>query len=578
MADRISGLGDYIQQAMESWQIPGAAVAVVRGDEVVHAAGYGVRNVETGDPVTLNTRFAIASMTKAFTSMGVALQVDQGRLSWDAPVRDYLPWFKMKDTYASQHISLRDMLSHRSGLPRHDLAWYRAPFTREELVRLIQHHEPNKTFREAWQYQNLMYVTAGYVTGLVSGMTWEEFVQQYIFDALGMTGSSFSAETVQQSDDYALPYRIVRERGEPDRVEQMAFYDMPVVGPAGSIHSNLNDLIHWLKVHLNEGRFGDTQFVSPGNLAEMHKPQMIMPVDGMHENLFGTTLQAYGMGWFVEPYKGYTVIHHGGNIDGFSLMLSFVPQAKVGSIILTNIDGRPLRDLLTYEIYDRLLDLPENDWNGKYHAIWSEMFKGMDQERDTTDAERVPDTQPSHPLSDYAGVYAADGYADFSVRVEEDSLQGWLAGQWWPLHHYHYDIFELDLSRFEMHLKVAFHTDTRGRVSSVSVPIESAVADVVYTRKPVTIDQATMESLEGVYDMPFEGMELTIAAKPDGKLFAQMTGQTEIELVPLEAGDGKYEFTLKGVPNASIVFEDDEGTALALLKQAGSVYRAPKLS
>jgi CubicO group peptidase (beta-lactamase class C family) len=576
--DRIGTLGDYIQEAMRSWQIPGAAVAVVRGDEVLHMAGYGMRNIETQQPVTPNTRFAIASMTKAFTSMGVALLVDDGKVTWDAPVQEYLPWFRLKDSYASEHISLRDMLSHRSGLPRHDLAWYGTPLTREQLIHNVRYHEPNHTFREVWQYQNLMYVTAGYVTGAVSGTTWEDFIQQRIFNTLGMTASTFTATEMQKSDDYSMPYRVRRVPGEESRVELMPFYQNSVMGPAGSIHSNLTDLVTWLKVHLNEGRFGNTTFVTPGNLAQMHRPNMIRPVDGMAEKLHGTTIAAYGMGWFVEPYRGYTVVHHGGNIDGFSVMISFVPQANVGSIILTNIDGKPLRDSLTYEIYDRVLDLPNGDWNNKYHAIWAEFERGQDQERDTTGTERAADTTPSHPLADYVGEYSADGYADVSVKQEGDQLYGWLAGGWWKLEHYHYDIFELDLDRFELHLKVAFHMDTRGTVYALSLPIESAVADVMFKRKPVTLNADVLNALAGEYDMPFEGMTLSIKIKADGKPFGQMTGQSEFELLPYRvSGNDTVEFMVKGISNLSLVFSSENDQYIALIKQFNNVYRAPRI-
>jgi CubicO group peptidase (beta-lactamase class C family) len=576
MKDKLGAIGDYVQEAMASWQIPGVALAVLHGDDVLHMAGYGVRDVEEGLPVTPETRFAIASMTKAFTAMGVALLVDEGKVKWDTPVREYFPAFKLKDDYASDHITLRDMLSHRSGLPRHDLAWYGSTATREQIVHSVRYHEPNKTFREGWEYQNAMYVTAGYITGLVAGTTWEEFIQARIFDCLGMSGSSLYLADMLKGE-HSMPYRIRREKGQPNRVEKMPFYDNPVMGPAGNIFSNLTDLAKWLTVHLNDGRYGDIQLVSPGNLAEMHKPQMIMPVDGLGEKLRGTTIAAYGMGWFVEPYKGYTLVQHGGNIDGFSLNIAFVPQEKIGVVILTNIDGKPLRDSLTYEVVDRLLGLPDNDWNGKYHAIWAEFEKAQDQERETTDTERVPNAPPTHPLSDYEGEYVADGYADFRVTVDGDRLAGFLIGNWWPLNHYHYDVFELDLDRFELRMKITFQTDTRGNIVSASIPIEPTVKEIVFTRKPVVLGGDLLQSLAGVYDFPLDGVYLTVTHKPDGKLFAQLTGQPEIELIPYQATDGGAEFNLKDQPNTRLEFAREDGKLVAVIKQFGGVYRAPRV-
>jgi hypothetical protein len=358
----------------------------------------------------------------------------------------------------------------------------------------------------------------------------------------------------------------------------MPFYANAVMGPAGNIHSTLSDLVKWLTVHLNEGRCGDIQLVSPGNLAQMHRPQMIMPVDGIHEKLFGTTILAYGMGWFVEPYRGNTLIHHGGNIDGFSVIISFMPQTRTGAVVLTNIESKPLRDVLTNEIYDRLLSVTDSDWNTKYHAVWAEMEKGQDQEREVTDDQRVPNTTPSHPLADYTGEYAADGYADFRVRQEGDQLQGWLGGQWWSLNHYHYDVFELNLERFEIHIKMVFHTDTRGAVAAVSMPMEATVKDVLFTRKPVALSTETLESLAGVYALPFEGMLLTIKHKPDGKLFAQVTGQAEVELVPYRADTNSTEFNLEDQPNVTLAFVREDGQLIAVLNQVGLVYRAPRVA
>jgi CubicO group peptidase (beta-lactamase class C family) len=574
-------IGDYIQDSMQSWRIPGAAVAVIRGDEIIHLEGYGVRDIETKTPVTPETRFAIASCTKAFTAMGVALLVDDGLAEWDKPVREYLPWFKMRDEYAAAHISLRDMLCHRSGLPRHDLSWYNnAEFTREDLIRNVAHHELSAGFRATWQYQNLMFVTAGYVTGLLTGTTWEDFIQKRIFDALGMTGSSFSAEAMRQSDDYALPYKVNREQ---DAAELMPFYDNPIMGPAGSIHSSVADLARWVQVHLNGGKLGDFQLVSPGNLETMHRPQMIMPVDGMRARLRGSTIATYGLGWFVEPYRGYTMVQHGGNIDGFASLVSLLPEQGLGVVVLTNIDAKPLRDELTFEIYDRLLDLSDHEWNRKYHAIYSEIDKANDQEGETFDAERIPDAPTTHPLPDYTGEYHADGYADIKVRLTgEEKLEGWLNGYWWPLEHYHYDIFLLIAKRFDLRFKVSFALDGRGAIQSLSLPIEPAVKEVVYTRKPPTLDAPTAQAIAGEYQLPIEGMLLMVRAKPDGKLYIQLTGQKEAALQLYRADGDLVAFTLAKDANIALDFvrEDGSGSAFtgAVLKQQGMVFKAARVS
>ncbi len=578
--NKLDTIGDYVEEAMASWQIPGLALAVVRGDEILHMHGYGVRDIETRESVAPDTLFAIASSTKAFTAMGVALLVDEGRLEWDKPVRDYLPDFKLSDGYVSEKITVRDLLCHRSGLPRHDLAWYGTPFTRAELIQNLAHLEFSKGFREVWQYQNLMYVTAGYLAGQITGMTWEDFTQKRIFDPLKMARSCFSPDVMRQLGNYAMPYRIKRGKaeGKEDVLEVMEFYSNPVMGPAGSIHSCVQDLANWLKVHLNEGQFEGDRFVSPGSLAQMHQPQMIMPVDGFMAVLLDTTISTYGLGWFVVPYRGHTLIHHGGNIDGFSTMVAFVPQEKIGIAVLTNIEGRPLRDVLAYEICDRLLDLPENNWNQRWHAMYAELYTSMDQDREVAAEEQRQGAPLSHPIEAYVGEYATDGYADFVVKLEGENLLGWVAGDWFPLQHYHYDIFNLDLERFELRLPAAFQMNVQGEIDAVSLQLETQVEPRLFKRKPVVIGDDALAALAGRYDLPIEGLELTVVLR-NNRLFMMITGQAGEELLPYRVSDSEVEFLVKSAPGVRLEFQKDaQGVYnIAILKQPGQVFKAARV-
>lgn len=579
MTDRLNTIGSYIEEAMASWQVPGLVLAVIQGDDIVHLQGYGVRDIETSAPITPDTLFAIASASKAFTAMGIALLVDEGRLEWDKPVRDYLPDFALSDGYVSEKMTVRDLLCHRSGLPRHDLAWYGTSFSRDEVIKRLRHLRFSRGFREAWQYQNLMYVMAGYLAGKTAGTTWEDFTQARIFDPLDMRRSCFSAEVMQQRGDYALPYRIWRgQDGGQDTLEQMPFYVDQVMGPAGSIHSCAADLANWLRVHLNEGRFGDQPFVSPSNLLQMHQPQMVVPVDGFMAALLNTTISTYGLGWSVVPYRGYTLIHHGGNIDGFSTMVAFVPQAKIGVVVLTNIDSRPLRDVLTYEVCDRLLGLPDNNWNARWHATVAELFAAIDQDRAVAADERVPDAPTTHPLEDYVGTFAADGYADFTVKREGKSLLAWIAGAWYPLEHYHYDIFNLDLSRFEERFPVRFLMNVQGEIDALSLPLEPQVDPIVFRRKPIAIDVARLAKLAGRYALPIEGMELAVVLKQD-RLFMAVTGQAEQELLPRRATESSIEFQVKGAMNVQVAFQVDAQGACsqAILKEPNQVFTAHRV-
>lgn len=235
--ESLLGLNRYIEEQMKAWKVPGLSIAVVKDGEVIMMEGYGHRDIDQRLPVTPNTLFAIGSTTKAFTALAAGILADEGTLDLDTPVKEYLPQFKMYDSFASERMSVRDMLCHRSGLPRHELMWYNSPLNREEIIERLQYLEPNVDFRTKWQYQNMMYMVAGYIIGHVCDSSWEEVVQNRIFTPLGMTSSQFSVETTQLQDDYALPY-VVPE----DKHKSVPFRNIDAMGPAGSINSNVKDM------------------------------------------------------------------------------------------------------------------------------------------------------------------------------------------------------------------------------------------------------------------------------------------------------------------------------------------------
>ncbi len=266
-----AGIDDTVASWLSAWKVPGLALAVVKDGEMVFARGFGKRDLTGGEAVTPQTIFAIGSSSKAFTAASLAMLVDEGKLNWDRPVREYIPFFKLYDTVASERITPRDLLIHNSGLPRHDLAWYRSSRSRKELVEGLRYLEPSKDFRSTWQYQNMMYATAGYLVECVSGLSWEDFVQQRIFAPLGMSNSYVNDTSAREhTTNYSLPYR--EKDGE---IQQIPFYShWQALGPAGSIHSNVEDLCKWLLLHLNKGKVGDRQLISEGQMTQLHSPQM----------------------------------------------------------------------------------------------------------------------------------------------------------------------------------------------------------------------------------------------------------------------------------------------------------------
>ncbi len=563
---RLQDFDPYIEQAMQSWHCPGVALALVERDEVLHQGAYGWRDVEGQLPMTPDSRFAMASVTKSFTAMSVALLVDEGRMAWDEPVREYMPEFVLDDAYVSHHVTVRDMLSHRTGLPRHDLSAWRLDSTRAEFIERMRHFKFSATFREKFQYNNLMYYATAYLVEKVAGQRWEDFVHERIFAPLGMGASNFVPEPPGPDQVNTKGYRVDRdEEGGAKGLIHMPFGRHSELSPgaAGALFSTLADLVQWLKVHINQGRAGSVQLVAPENLQQMHLPQMVVPGGGVSEALHGNTIFTYGMGWFIEPYRGHTLIRHGGNVEGFSLMVGFVPQAQLGVVALTNIGMLPLRDVLLCESIDRALGLERRDWNDKYHQVVDPQILAEARAVQTAAQERIDEAPPTHPLESYAGSYQAEGYPDFSVRCVEGRLQACIVGifDWSQLRPYHYDIFEWHLVDIDHWVKIQFLVDTNGEVGSISIPLEGEVDDILFKRCPPELSQELVEALIGRYDTPVEGLGFAVTSRLD-KVYITQTGGPPQEVKAYKLTDEWIGFTMG---RARLDFARQEGEIRRLL-------------
>jgi CubicO group peptidase (beta-lactamase class C family) len=564
-----------INQALKDWHIPGAAVAVAKGDTILHSGGYGLRDVEQGLPVTENTRFPIASMTKPFTAMGAAILVEEGLLDWDQPIRDVLPEFRLYDDYSTKHATLRDLLSHRTGLPRHDSTWYGSDKPFEEIFEELRYLKPTQPFRSLWQYNNLMYETVGMLCAKIAGVkNWDEFIQTRILDPLGLTDTTPRyQENGKQFEDIALPYQLKNDETEPQR---LPFYNN-TLGPAGSIYSTLNDVLSWIKLHATNGESNGTQLVSPYNLKQMHTPHMLMPATAGQEMMFNNNLYAYGMAWFIEPYEGVTLIHHGGNINGFSVMGAFVPQQDISIVVLTNIDGKGLRNALMYEALDRALEVEGRDWCQEFLNRNNETVQAAIKATETMQEDQLSGAPASHELAQYAGTYAAAGYRDIAVKWEDDRL--WLQhyGDWWPLDHVHYDTFDVDMSeRYDEKLRIGFSLDFQGAISSLAFPIEPDLPDQLYKRQPLVLDSKSQDLLIGEYDFPVEGQSVVIASD-EGKLTLTITGSPK-PLHCVQQSADQIDFKLGGGDRSTVEFiKGKQGYQRMVIKLSGATYECQRL-
>ncbi len=564
----LKGFNEFVAKVMADWQVPGMAVAIVKDGKVIFAEGFGLRDMAQGLKVTPNTLFPIGSCSKAFTAADVGILVDEGKVAWDEPVRTYLPDFKLQDEYASAHATLRDLLSHRTGLPRHDLMWMGGQFSRQELFDRLRFLEMNEELRAAWQYQNHMFMTAGYLVGRVSGSSWEEFTQKRILDPLGMKATNFSVDLTRKSPDFSLPYMKIK-----DEIGPVPFRDIASVGPAGSINSNVLDMAQWVMMNLAKGKAGDKQIVSEASMGQVHSPQMLVPAPIRYDEIL---YMSYGMGWLIAPYRGHLLVEHSGGIDGFIAQVALLPRENGGLVVLSNLNGTAAPGIVLYNIVDRLLGLDPIDWNKRNLDELAKDRAESAKEEKEEDKDRTPGTQPSHPLADYAGDFENPGYGTVSVVREGDGLKMRTPVLEGPLSHYHYDVFELKamLLGYEQKSKVAFAADLKGDITGLSIQLEPSVKDIVFTRtadKAMT-EKGFLEKFVGTYIL--SGAEIKVALKEGQGLILTVPGQPDYELVPYKG----TEFNLKGAPGFSLEFRADAAGAVteAVFHQPNGTFTAKK--
>jgi CubicO group peptidase (beta-lactamase class C family) len=565
----LAGFDDLVARGLKSLNVPGAAVAIVKDNEVILAKGYGFRDVEKKAPMTADTLLAIGSASKAFTVFALGTLVDAGKLQWDVPLRTYIPWFKLYDVFASERLSPRDLVTHRSGLPRHDLVWYNnSTASREEFVRRLAYLKPSADLREKWQYNNLMFLTAGYLVEVLTGKKWEDSIRSLVLAPLGMSRTNFSVEDSQRDADCALPY--VEEKGVLTRIP---FRNITNIGPAGAINSSANEMSRWLLVHMNGGRLNGQPIIQPGTIEDMHLVHM---PTGQTPSIPELTPENYGMGWFTDSYKGRLRVHHGGNIDGFSALVCFFPRDGLGLVVLTNMNGTGLPELLVRHAADVVLGLEPKDWIGEAAALKA---KGEDLTKESEQkkaSRRVPGTKPSHKLEDYAGTYHHPGYGDLRVSLDKGQLTMAYNGIVNPLEHWHYDTWSgirvADPTFADM--KLNFVADRDGNIARVEAPFEPTIDDIIFEKKPDArlSDPAYLarfvgryQLLEQVFSVDLRGNVLIISAP----------GSPATELEPALGGV----FVLKAARSILIRMKTDASgrvSALEILQPSG-VYEAKRI-
>jgi CubicO group peptidase (beta-lactamase class C family) len=569
-AEKLRGLDALADQAMKEWRVPGVAIAVVQDGKVVYAKGYGYRDMKNKLPVTTETQFPIGSITKSFTALAFAILKDEGKVDWDEPIRTYLPQFQLSDPVASERATPRDLFSHRTGLPRHDLVWYSSDFNREELLNRERYLKLNKSFRSAYQYNNFTIMTMGYLDGKVSDLGWEDCIRQKIFLPLGMTHSNLSIEDLQKSNDRALGYELKKEA-----VSKVPYHNIDAIGPAGSINSSVAEMSHYLTLQLGDGKYAGKQIVSENNLREMHSPQTAIPDPPAAASLPGLGHFSYGLAWVVTSYRGHNLVWHNGGIDGFYALLSMLPDDRMGVVVLTNLPHGHTPEVLAYNVYDRLLDLEALPWFDRYKDLDAKAKKQEDEANKEKSSDRKAGTHPSHPVADYAGEYENRGYGVIKVVGKSNSLE-LTVNKLGPfrLEHYHYDVFQVPKEPESVAAgeQFQFYMNKNGDIDRVSAALEPALdEDIVFTRVPERISAEVLQVLAGDYVLNDRTVSISLVG---GKLQLTVPGQPVYDLVPTKG----LTFNVKNLPNFSVEFHKEESGKVseAVFHQPDGVFHAKR--
>src|SRR3990167_1291745 len=350
----LEGIDHLIDQALIDFQIPGLAIGVVVDGKVVLAKGYGYRDLTSKLPVNANTVFPIGSCTKAFTTFVMGKLIEEGVLKWDDRVIDHLPEFRLQDQYATHNLTLRDLVTHRSGVPRHDFMWYNTNPTRQQLLKRLRFLESSCELRTRANYTNIMYMVAGLAMEKTVEKSWETLVAEKILTPLEMNATSFTIEQMQKGKNFAYPYL---ERH--DVLKKLPFRNVTCIGPAASINSNVNDMTKWIQMLLSQGNYKEHPLISSGTLQEMYAPQVIL--SGYPESQ-DSLLGSYGLGWIIHSYRGHYFVSHDGGVDGFTSVTSILPHDGIGIVVLVNKNLSSVARFVSLEVLDRILELPSRDW------------------------------------------------------------------------------------------------------------------------------------------------------------------------------------------------------------------------
>jgi len=575
ITDPLAGIEKELEQILKDRKAAGFAVAVVKKDSVIYAKGFGYRDYENKVPVTPNTLFAIGSCTKAFTSSLLGLMNKEGNLDFDKPARDYLPGLKFFNDNLNRNVTVKDIIVHRTGLPRHDMSWYLfSTDSRDELLKRIEFMEPTAPLRQTWQYNNFMYLAQGMIAEKHYEKSWEELIREKLLKPMDMKRSNSSIQALAADSDAALGYEVKND----SLISKTDYYNINAMGPAGSINSSVMEMAQWLKVWINKGKLNGKEILPESYINEAISSQMVISPLLPQTESPDVHLANYGYGWMLSSYRGHYRVDHGGNIDGFSANTAFYPADSIGIVVLTNQNVSSVNSVVRNTIADRILGLKYVDWNDRINKAQAK----AKAEGTKGEGNQKKDTQPSHPLKDYEGLYTHKAYGTIEVKHQNDSLIAVFPIEKMWLRHYHYDVFQpvgydkngrVDTTEVA-NLFVPFYMNEAGDIVSVKLQVQPGLEPLTFIKssKPKEVSEDVLKVFTGEYQLAPQAIAKVYTK--DKKLHLFIQGQPEYELLPV--GDRKFE--IKSLTGYSLEFEGKEDSVESVkFIQPNGIFKATKI-
>jgi CubicO group peptidase (beta-lactamase class C family) len=576
---RLAGIDAKLEALLAEWKVAGFAVAVVEKNKVVYAKGFGYRDLENKKPATANTLFAIGSCSKAFTSALLGQLRQDKKLAFSDKPGQYIPGLKFFSDDLDEDLTISDLMCHRTGLPRHDFAWYFFNTnSRDTLIQKLQYQEPSAGVRQRYQYNNFMFMLQGVITEKITGKSWEDNIREKFFNPLSMTTSNLSMLEMEKSAEPSLGYEVKNNK----EIKKLDYFHIRGMAPAGSINSSVNEMANWMKLWIYGGKYNGKELLPAAYVTEAMSAQMVASAGLPTQEHPDVQFNSYGYGWGLNSYKGHYRVSHGGNIDGFSASTTIFPSDSIGIVVLVNQNRSTLPAIVRNIMADRMLKLSQTDWSKELKTELDKNLKLQTDANAKASANEKKGTKPSRLLEQFEGQYSHPGYGTFRMFVKRDSLFGTSGLQTFWMRHVHYDVFQpfmLDrLNKIDTaeknEMRFNFRTGLDGELEAVSISgMEPNVKPLEFVAKP-SVKAIKPEDLKKyVGDYELAGAITKVFIKGESSLILFVPGQPEYDLQYL----GGHKFGIKVHSGYKIEFEETEGTITGVaFIQPNGTFKAKK--